>query len=455
MNNSSDRTCLTIILAAGEGTRMRSDMSKVLHPVAGLPMVNHVMEAASEAGGSALAVVVGNQAERVAEAVTSRNGEAQIFVQTERLGTGHAVLAAREAIDKSYDDILILYGDVPLTRPETLLELRGLLADGVDVAVLGFRTDSPTGYGRLLEKDGELVAIREHKDASEYERQVKFCNGGIMAFSGKEALSLLDGISNDNVKQEYYLTDIVEVACSRNLKVVAIEADEAEIIGVNNRVELAQVEALWQQRKRETLMLSSVAMSAPETVFFHFDTQVEGDVTIEPNVVFGPEVIIKSGANIRAFSHLEGANVGNDVVVGPYARLRPGAELLAGSKVGNFCEIKKAVIEEGAKVNHLSYVGDARVGAGANIGAGTITCNYDGMNKHFTDIGKNAFIGSNSSLVAPVKIGDGGFVASGSVITEDVPDDAMGIGRGRQTVKEKYGTKIRERNAALKESRRK
>ena len=434
---------------------MRSDMPKVLHPVAGLPMVNHVMDAASEAGGNTLAVVVGNQAERVAEIVTGKNGDAQIFVQTERLGTGHAVLAAREAIEKSYDDILILYGDVPLTRASTLLELRGLLADGVDVAVLGFRTDNPTGYGRLLEKNGELVAIREHKDASEEERQVKFCNGGIMAFSGKGALSLLEGISNDNANQEYYLTDMVEVARSRSLKVVAIEADEAEIIGVNNRVELAQVEGLWQQRKREALMLSGVAMSAPETVFFHYDTQIEGDVTIEPNVVFGPEVIVKSGANIRAFSHLEGANVGNDVVVGPYARLRPGAELLAGSKVGNFCEIKKAIIEEGAKVNHLSYVGDARVGAGANIGAGTITCNYDGMNKHFTDIGKNAFIGSNSSLVAPVKIGDGGFVASGSVITEDVPDDAMGIGRGRQTVKKDYGTQIRKRNAALKVSRRK
>ena len=429
---------------------MRSNLPKVLHPVAGLPMVNHVMQAAREAGGTALAVVVGNQAALVGEAVAAQDDQAQIFEQKERLGTAHAVLAAREAIEKFYDDVLILYGDVPLTKAQTLIELRGMLGDGVDVAVLGFRSDNPTGYGRLLEEDGNLIAIREHKDASEEERKVKFSNGGIMAFSGKLALELLDGISNKNANNEFYLTDMVEIARAKGLNVKAMEADVEEIIGVNNRVELAQVESLWQNRKREALMLAGVSMSAPQTVFFHHDTQIESDVTIEPNVIFGPQVVVKAGAVLRAFSHLEGADVGKDVVIGPYARLRPGAELHEGSKVGNFCEVKKAVIEKGAKVNHLTYIGDARVGAGANIGAGTITCNYDGMNKHFTDIGKNAFIGSNSSLVAPVKIGDGAYVASGSVITEEVPDDAMGIGRGRQSVKKDYGSQIRARNAALK-----
>ena len=447
------RSCLALILAAGEGTRMRSGLPKVMHPVAGLPMLGHVLNVSSAANCSSVAVVAGNGFEMVSEFTRSHFEHSEIFEQKERLGTGHAVLSARKAIEAGVDDVLVLFGDTPLLTTETLNRIRAELANGAAVVVLGFRADDPTGYGRLLVEDGKLQAIREHKDASDDERKVDFCNGGIMGFAGGNAISILDAIGNDNANGEYYLTDAVEIANGLGLQVVAIEADEAELMGVNTRQGLAEVEAVWQQRRRSELMASGVSMQAPETVFLNHDTAVEADVVIEPNVVFGPGVRVGASTRIRAFSHLEGATVGTNAEIGPYARLRPGAELDAGTKVGNFVEIKKARIAKGAKVNHLTYIGDASIGENANIGAGTITCNYDGMNKHHTEIGAGAFVGSNSSLVAPVTIGNGAYVASGSVITDNVPDDSLGVGRGRQANKDGYANIIRERSAKLKAER--
>ncbi|MDP9836641.1 bifunctional UDP-N-acetylglucosamine pyrophosphorylase/glucosamine-1-phosphate N-acetyltransferase [Neorhizobium huautlense] len=447
------RTCLAVILAAGDSTRMKSSMSKVLHPVAGRPMIAHVMQAVVGAGMGDAALVLGRDAEKVEKAAQIGGINTSSFLQTERLGTGHAVLAAREAIAKGYDDVVVAYGDVPLITPAPFAAAREKLAEGADIVVIGFHTDKPTGYGRLLVENGELIAIREEKDATEQERKVTWCNSGLMAINGAKALELLGKIENKNAKGEYYLTDLVEIARATGGKVVAVDAPESELTGCNNRAELAYIEKLWQERRRHEIMVSGVTMIAPETVFLSFDTQIGQDALIEPNVVFGPGVTVEGGAVIHAFSHLEGAHVSAGATVGPYARLRPGANLGAGSKVGNFCEVKKAEIGEGAKVNHLTYIGDAFIGAHTNIGAGTITCNYDGVNKHETRIGADAFIGSNSSLVAPVTIGDGAYVASGSVITDDVPAEALAFGRARQEVKPDRAKLIRERALALKKAR--
>lgn len=444
------RTCLAVILAAGDSTRMKSSMSKVLHPVAGLPMIAHVMRAVAAADASDVALVLGRDAEAVAAAAKMPHLATESYLQTERRGTGHAVLAARAAIARGYDDILIAYGDVPLITAETLKTAREALAAGNDIVVIGFETGSPTGYGRLLVEDGQLVAIREERDASEEERKVTRCNSGLMAINGNRALEWLDRIGNANAKGEYYLTDIVEIARAAGARVVAVDAPETEVMGCNNRAELAMIERVWQERRRHELMLSGVTLIAPETVFLSYDTDIGQDALVEPNVVFGPGVTVEGGAIIHAFSHLEGASVASGATVGPFARLRPGANLAADSKVGNFCEVKKAEIGKGAKVNHLTYIGDAFVGAGSNIGAGTITCNYDGVNKHVTRIGEGAFIGSNSSLVAPVTIGNNALVASGSVITEDVPADALALGRARQEMKPGRAKVIRERNLAAK-----
>ena len=449
------RTCLSLILAAGEGTRMRSSLPKVLHEVANIPMLSHVMRVCETAQTSNIAVVVGKGSELVTEVVHSENATATVHIQKERLGTGHAVLAAREAIEQGQDDILVLFGDTPLLTPETLLKMRSVLAEGAAVVVVGFRAKDPSGYGRLLEDGDRLLAIREHAEASLDELKVEFCNGGIMGFAGKHALSLLDAIDNKNAKGEFYLTDVVEIANSRGLSVKALEASESELMGVNTRNGLAEVEALWQETAREKLMTTGVTMQAPQTVFLSADTIIEPDVELEPNVVFGSKVVVKSGTKIKAFSHFEGAIIGENADIGPFARLRPGTDLANGSKVGNFVEVKNAIVHEGAKINHLTYVGDAEIGSKANIGAGTITCNYDGMNKHKTTIGAGAFIGSNSALVAPVTIGDGAYVASGSVITEDVPENSLGVARGRQANKEGMADTIRTRNAALKASRQK
>ncbi|OCP24176.1 MULTISPECIES: bifunctional UDP-N-acetylglucosamine diphosphorylase/glucosamine-1-phosphate N-acetyltransferase GlmU [unclassified Ensifer] len=445
-----ERSCLAIVLAAGESTRMKSSMSKVLHPVAGRPMIAHVVAALSSASISDVALVVGRDAEAVSGAAGIGGVSIASFLQKERLGTGHAVLAAREAISRGFDDILVVFGDTPLITPEPLRAARDGLAAGNDVVVIGFEAADPSGYGRLIVEDGALLAIREHKDATEEERRITYCNGGLMAIDGRKALDLLDRIGNANVKGEYYLTDLVEIVRAIGGRAIAVEAPEEELTGCNTRAELAYIERLWQQRRRHELMLSGVSMIAPETVFLAWDTELQQDVLIEPNVVFGPGVRVESGAIIHAFSHVEGATVRAGATVGPYARLRPGADLGEKSKVGNFCEVKKAEIGAGAKVNHLTYIGDAFVGAGSNIGAGTITCNYDGVNKHETRIGENAFVGSNSSLVAPVTIGDGALVASGSVITEDVPADAVAFGRARQEIKPGRARVLRERYEAQK-----
>ncbi len=445
-----ERSCLAVILAAGDSTRMKSSMSKVLHPVAGRPMIAHVMAAVAATGIADVALVVGRDADNVAKAASVDGLSVEPFLQTERLGTGHAVLAAKAAIARGYDDILVAYGDVPLITEGPLLAARAALAEGADIVVIGFHTARPAGYGRLLVEDGELTAIREEKDATDEERKVTWCNSGLMAINGRKAIDLLSRIGNSNAKGEFYLTDLVEIARSLGGRTVAVDAPEEELTGCNNRAELAVIETLWQQRRRHQLMLSGVSMIAPETVYLAYDTVIGQDALIEPNVVFGPGVTIDSGAVIHAFCHIEGAHVSTGATVGPFARLRPGADLAEGSKVGNFCEIKNAEIGVGAKVNHLTYIGDAFIGAGTNIGAGTITCNYDGVNKYVTRIGANAFIGSNSSLVAPVSIGDDAMVASGSVITSDVPAEALALGRARQEIKPGRAVVIRQRNLAIK-----
>lgn len=453
--DENKRSCLAIILAAGESTRMKSSQSKVLHPIGNRPMIAHVVDALASSGITEIALVLGRDAEKVEAAASNPAIHAETYIQNERLGTAHAVLAARKAIAKGYDEVLVVFGDTPLLTGAPLQAARAGLAKGSDVVVVGFTAANPFGYGRLIVESGQLVAIREEKDATPEERKIDFCNGGLMAIDGRKALSLLDKIGNANVKGEYYLTDIVEVARASGGRATTVEAPEEELTGCNTRAELAFIERLWQQRRRQELMLSGVSMIAPETVFLSYDTKIERDVMIEPNVVFGPGVTVESDVVIHAFSHLEGAHVGTGAAVGPYARLRPGANLGANSKVGNFCEVKKADIGPGAKVNHLTYIGDAFIGAGSNIGAGTITCNYDGINKHETRIGENAFIGSNSALVAPVTIGSGAYVASGSVITQDVPDDAVAFGRARQENKPERAKAIRERNAAIKAAKKK
>jgi bifunctional UDP-N-acetylglucosamine pyrophosphorylase/glucosamine-1-phosphate N-acetyltransferase len=446
----SGRTCLTIVLAAGEGTRMRSSRPKVLHEVAGRSLLGHVLTAAAN---TSIAVVVGPARDDVSADARVYAPQTQTFVQAERQGTAHAVLAAKVAIEQGADDILVIFGDTPLIRPQTLEKLRSALAGGAAVAVLGFRPADPTGYGRLVTAGGELIAIVEHADATEKERAIPLCNGGLMAFDGKVALQILERIGNDNRKGEFYLTDAVKIARDIKRKTVALDVMEDEVSGINTKAQLAATEATMQQRLRQAVLEAGVTLVAPETVHLAADTKLGRDVTIEPYVVFGPGVTVEDGATIRSFSHLAGAHVGKNAIVGPYARLRPGARLEEGVHIGNFVEVKEATIEAGAKANHLSYIGDARVGAGANIGAGTITCNYDGAAKHHTDIGKGAFIGSNSALVAPVKIGDGAYVGSGSVITKDVPADALAIGRGRQTVKEGWAKRLRELKSLGKKMR--
>lgn len=450
-NPSMARSCLSIILAAGDGTRMKSQRSKVLHEVAGLPMIRHVVRAAVAAGSTRIAAVLGRDGGLVERAVREETAEPAFAQQHERLGTGHAALAAREAIADGFDDILVLFGDTPLIRPETLLRARAALVAGAQVCVVGFRADDPTGYGRLLvDPDGQLLAIREEKDASDAERSVTLCNAGVMAFRGEDALSMLEAIGNANAKGEYYLTDLVAIARGREMSVTVIEAGGEEVLGVNTRVELAAVETIWQERRRREAMLAGVTLLDPATVHFSHDTQVGQDALIEPNVVFGPGVTVAGGATIHAFCHLEGCRIEAGATVGPFARLRPGTHLGPDAKVGNFCEVKNAEVAEGAKINHLSYVGDASVGARANIGAGTITCNYDGASKHRTQIGADAFVGSNSSLVAPVRVGTMAYVGSGSVVTQDVPDEALAIARGRQVTKDGRGREIAERNRAAK-----
>ncbi|WP_208441768.1 bifunctional UDP-N-acetylglucosamine diphosphorylase/glucosamine-1-phosphate N-acetyltransferase GlmU [Bartonella raoultii] len=447
------RNCLSIILAAGEGTRMKSSLPKVLHKIAGLPLICHVIKQIELAGTSQLAVVVGFGAKDVSEIVQSFAKKAMIFEQKERLGTAHAVLSARGALQKEIDDVLIVFADTPLIEQDSLRQIRAQLADGADVVVAGFHAPDPTGYGRLVEKNGKLVAIVEEKDASDEEKKISFCNGGILALNGKYALSLLEKVGNNNAKKEYYLTDIVSIAVREKLNIRVVAVPFENVLGINNCFELSEVDALWQKRKARDFMLSGVTILKPETVYFSYDTEIESGVVIEPNVYFGLGVRVQSGAVIHAFSYLEGAVVGMEARIGPYARLRPGTELARSVKVGNFCEVKKAKVGEFSKINHLSYVGDAEIGTHSNIGAGTITCNYDGVHKYQTTIGDHAFVGSNSALVAPLMIGNGSYIASGSVITENVPIDSLAFGRARQVTKKDYATKLRARLSADKQKK--
>jgi bifunctional UDP-N-acetylglucosamine pyrophosphorylase/glucosamine-1-phosphate N-acetyltransferase len=437
------RSCLAIVLAAGEGTRMRSARPKVLHSIAGRSLLAHVLAAIGEAGVTATAVVIGPGQEAIAAEAQRISPRAQCFVQGERRGTAHAVLAAKSAIERQPDDILIVYGDTPFIRPATLNRLRAALAANAAVAVLGFRPADPAGYGRLIVAGGKLIAIREEADASAGERAIDLCNGGIMALSGAQALAILERIGAHNRKGEYYLTDAVAIARDMKLNVVAVEVEEDEVRGINTKSQLAEAEAVAQQRLRKAALDAGVTFVAPETVFLCSDTKFGKDVVVEPYVVFGEKVTVEDGAVIHSFSHLVGAHVGKGASVGPFARLRPGTRLGDGARVGNFVEVKQAVIEAGAKANHLSYIGDAVVGANANVGAGTITCNFDGSAKHRTTIGEGAFIGSNSALVAPVEIGARAYIGSGSVITEDVPADALAVARGKQVIKEGWAARLR------------
>lgn len=439
------RRNLALVLAAGEGTRMKSSRAKVLHEVAGLSLIGHALAAAREAGMHSIAVVIGPDREDVAAEIAARAPGAGVFVQKERRGTAHAVLQAEAEIAKGCAALVVLFGDTPLVRPETIRALADEVKSGAGIAVMGFEAEDPEGYGRLLTGNGALIAIREHRDASEAERRVTLCNGGLMALCGDVALDLLKSVKADNAQKEFYLTDCVALARARGLDARVVTVPEEEARGVNDRVQLAACEAVVQHRLREKHMRAGVTMIAPETVFLSHDTEIAPDVTIEPHVVIGANVTIAEGAVIHAFSHLEGAKVGVKASVGPFARLRPGAALGAKAKVGNFVEIKNADLGTGAKVSHLTYLGDATIGAEANIGAGTITCNYDGFRKFRTEIGAHAFIGSNSALVAPVKIGAGAFIGSGSVVTEDVPESALALARGRQVIKPGWADEFRAR----------
>jgi bifunctional UDP-N-acetylglucosamine pyrophosphorylase / glucosamine-1-phosphate N-acetyltransferase len=429
------RTSLAVVLAAGEGKRMKSAVPKVLHPIGAVPMLVHVLAALRQAGIDRLAVVIGPGHEAVADLVTRRAPGATVHVQSERRGTADAVKTAREALQKKADDVLVVYADTPFVSAAAISCLREKLAGGASVVCGGMRPGDPFGYGRLIMQGDQLVAIREHRDATEDERKIGFVNGGIMGLAGETALSILDAIEDRNDQKEFYLTDAAEIAHKRGLKVTAVEIAAEDVLGINDRAQLAEAEQLFQEKRRAEAMAAGATLVAPDTVFFAHDTKLGRDVTIEPNVVFGPGVSVADNVTIRAFSHIEGASIASGAIVGPFARLRPGAKIGENAHIGNFVEIKAADVEEGAKINHHAYIGDARVGAKSNIGAGTIICNYDGVNKHKTDIGKNTFIGSNSSLVAPVAIGDGAYVASGSVITDDVPADALAFGRARQVNK--------------------
>lgn len=444
-----------IVIAAGLGTRMKSALPKVLHPVAGRAMVLHLLDRLGELKFDRKVVVIGRDTKAVTDAVSP----IPTAIQDPPLGTAHAVLAARDQMSEFDGDVLILFGDTPLLTRQTMEIMldarRG--AENPAVVVLGFRPDDPAQYGRLVTgSGGALEAIVEFKDASPEQRDIPVCNAGIMAVDGKHLFELLDAVDDDNAKGEFYLTDIVAIARARGLSCAVTEvADEREVMGVNARAELAIAESIMQERLRDAAMAAGATLIDPATIYFSFDTVLGRDVTVGPSVVFGPGVSVGDNVAIRAFCHIEGAKISNGAIIGPFARLRPGARIGIDAHIGNFVEIKEALIETGAKINHLSYVGDARVGPDANVGAGTITCNYDGFFKTHTDIGAGAFIGSNTALVAPVRVGDGAITGAGSVITTDVPADALAVERNDQRHLDGWAAKFRARKGAEKNKKKK
>ncbi|SDW19104.1 UDP-N-acetylglucosamine pyrophosphorylase /glucosamine-1-phosphate N-acetyltransferase [Ruegeria halocynthiae] len=443
-----------VILAAGKGTRMNSDIPKVLHPIAQAPMLVHAMRAGSVLSPEHTVIVTGHGSEAVASVAEAEDEKASIAVQEEQLGTAHAVAQARSALDGFEGDVVVLYGDTPFLQSDTLERMIAARAEN-DLVILGFEAADPARYGRLIMAGNTLERIVEYKEASDEERSITFCNSGLLTCNSQTLFALIEAVGNDNASGEYYLTDVVEIARNQGLRVTAVACDEAQTLGVNSRADLAAADAVFQSRARIALLEQGVTLMAPDTVYLAADTVIGRDSVIEPNVVFGPGVTVESGATIRAFSHLEGCHVSRGATVGPYARLRPGAELSENARVGNFVEIKNAEIAEGAKVNHLSYIGDASVGAGSNIGAGTITCNYDGVMKHRTTIGENVFVGSNTMLVAPVTLGDGAMTATGTVVTRDVESEALAVARAKQENKPGYARKLFDMLKAKKARRNK
>jgi len=438
-----------VVLAAGKGTRMKSALHKVLHPIGGKAMLHHLLDSVASLRPEKTVIVVGAEREQVEAAVD----DCEIVTQAEQLGTGHAVMMAAEALETYTGDVLVLYGDVPFIPASLMREMIAAKAKNKDtgLVVLGFTPKDPAKYGRLVTSaDGNLERIVEYKDASDAERAITLCNSGMMLIDGSKLFNWLDQLSNKNAAGEYYLTDLVAVARRDGRSVAVVEALEEDVLGINSREDLAQAEAAFQSKRRKAAMAAGATLIDPATVYFSHDTRLGSDVMVEPGVFFGPGVTVDDRAAIKAYSHLEGVRVRAGASVGPFARLRPGADIGEGAKIGNFVEIKKAKLEEGVKVSHLSYIGDAFIGADANIGAGTITCNYDGFLKFETHIGAGAFIGSNSALVAPVKIGDGALVAAGSVITKDVEADALAVARGQQTAKPGMAKSFREKQAAKK-----
>ncbi len=447
----TQRPIAAIILAAGKGTRMKSDLHKVLHPIAGQPMLLHLLDSFDAAGTSRSVVVAGVGRDQLVKAVEGRN--VTIAVQAEQLGTAHAALQAREALADFDGIVIVCFGDTPFLSAPMIARLAERLEadDAPRVVVLGFRPDDAKAYGRIIAgSDGAIAKMVEYKDASDTERAVNLCNSGVTAVRAADLWSLLEDVGNDNAAGEYYLPDIVMIALSGGGRAIVVETDPDEVIGINSRSELAYAEARWQAKRREEAMAAGVSLIAPETVWFAYDTKLGRDVTIEPNVFFGPGVAVGEGAVIHAFCHIEGTAIGAEAEVGPFARLRPGSVMGAKSKIGNFVEMKKTVLGPGAKASHLTYLGDTVVGPNANIGAGTITCNYDGFFKYQTVIGEGAFIGSNSALVAPVTIGAGAIVAAGSVITGDVEADALAVARGKQDAKPGWAKRFRDVMAAKK-----
>jgi len=442
-------TTALIILGAGMGTRMNSELPKVLHQIAGAPMLVHAMKSGGALDPAHTVIVAGHGADLVEAAAKAYDPDVTVAIQSEQLGTAHAVSQARSALAGFDGDALVLYGDTPFIRAETLAAMTAARLTH-DIVVLGFEAADAGRYGRLILKDDQLDRIVEFKDATDAERGVNLCNSGVVAANAATLFDLIDAVGNENAAGEYYLTDIIGIARARGLSATVVRCDEAETLGINSRSELAQAEALFQANARQMAQEDGVTMIAPETVFFAHDTVIGRDTVIEPNVVFGPDVTIESSTTIRAFSHLEGCHVSRGSVVGPYARLRPGAELAENVKVGNFVEIKNAQIAAGAKVNHLSYIGDATIGARSNIGAGTITCNYDGVFKHHTTIGEDVFIGSNTMLVAPVTVGDAAMTGSGSVVTRDVPAGDLAVGRAKQENKAGFAVRLFDKMRALK-----